>query len=353
MLLGRPKTRTTLDIDDYVWVSSGQPGSQYHLDASEIQRLRSVYTFVVGYFRTQPEDNLHLRDEELTLVGKHFPDPTNVVLLIHTSRQPYTAGFFFWMNKGVLAPCSFMDFPLDAELLRIQAEPRGTEARVTRPAQEVEMTLPLLASSGKDAAEYVASASTSTAEPISESGKDVRSARRQRSPLERLQARLSISAADDGQRKQSERTETTPPLAAATSKKTTQQMLVTTGIVLAALLLTGVSAFLLQDWKSNSRQKAPVTAAAFPLQLAVEAQGNGLNVRWNPQSAAIAQAREGHLVIVEGDKRPRIISLNPQLLTSGHVYYRSFADRLQFQLEIVDNSGKVVRESVLALSSKP
>ena len=91
----------------------------------------------------------------------------------------------------------------------------------------------------------------------------------------------------------------------------------------------------------------------MPLQLAVETQGNGLNIRWDTHSPAVSQAREGRLVIVEGDKRPRIIPLNPQLLTSGHVYYRSRADRIQLQLEIVDNSGKVLRESVLALSSKP
>ena len=148
MLLGRPKTQTTLEIDDYIWVSSDQPGSQYHLDASELERLSAFYTFVVGYFRTQPGDEMRLRAEEITFFGKHFTDATNVALLVHTSRRPYTAGFFFGM-KSVLSPI----FPLDAELLRSQAEPRRTEAGVTRTGPEVEMTLPLLASSGKDAAE--------------------------------------------------------------------------------------------------------------------------------------------------------------------------------------------------------
>jgi len=105
-------------------------------------------TFVVGYFRTQPGDEMRLRAEEITFFGKHFTDATNVALLVHTSRRPYTAGFFFGM-KSVLSPI----FPLDAELLRSQAEPRRTEAGVTRTGPEVEMTLPLLASSGKDAAE--------------------------------------------------------------------------------------------------------------------------------------------------------------------------------------------------------
>ena len=351
VLLGRPKKPNTLEIEDYVWVSSDQPGSRYHLDPSELERLRSFYTFVVGYFRTQPEDPLHLRGEEVTFVGKHFTDPTNAVLLINTSRQPYTAGVF-GMNKGVLAPISFGDFPLDAEPLRIQAEPPRTETPVTPPAQEVEMTLPLLASSSRDVVAYVDSPFTSTEEPIFQS-EDVRGGQRKRSLLERLRARLSISEAVDGQLSEDEPTETAPLLTAATLKKTRRRRLVTIAIASAALLFGSVSASLLRGWISGSRQEAPVTAVALPLQLAVEAQGNGLNIRWNPQSAPIVQAREGHLVIVEGDKRPRIISLNPQLLTSGHVFYRSPADRIQFQLEIVDNSGKVVRESVLALSAKP
>jgi len=351
VLLGRPKKPNTLEIEDYVWVSSGQPGSRYLLDPSELERLRSFYTFVVGYFRTQPEDELHLRNEEITFVGKHFTDPTNAVLLINTSRQPYTAGVF-GMNNGVLAPTSFRDFRLDAELLRIEAEPSGAEARVTQPAQDVEMTLPLLASSGKDVVAYVDSAFTSPEEPIFQS-EAVSGGQRQRSLLERLKARLSTWEAVDEQLEQDEPTATTPPLTAAALKKTRRRRVVTIAIACAALLFGSVSASLLRSWISGSRQETPVTTVALPLQLVVEAQGNGLNIRWNPQSRPLAEARAGRLVIVEGDKRPRIISLNPQLLTSGHVFYRSSADRLQFQLEIVDHSGKVVRESVLALSSKP
>jgi TonB family protein len=133
------------------------------------------------------------------------------------------------------------------------------------------------------------------------------------------------------------------------------RMVVAAAAVFALLALAGLSAFLLRDrWSSGPKQKVPATFAAFPLQLEVEAQGDVLNVRWNPQSAPVTQAREGRLVILEGDRQPpRIIPLDLQQLTSGHVYYRSLAKRVQFQLEIVDNSGGISRESVLALSSNP
>jgi hypothetical protein len=305
VLLGHQETPTTLDIDDYIWVAAEErPARRYHLNPSELEILRSVYTSPpVGYFRTQSEDNLQLRDEEIGFVGEHFRDPTNVVLLIRTSPRQYTAGFFFWMGEGVFTPVSFMDFPLDAELLRHQAESGSTEVQATQPTEEKETTLPLPGS----------------------------------------------------QLKQIEPAEATAPRTAVTSKNTPvrvpQRTLVAAGAVFAVLALACLSAFLLRDDGSfGPRQKSPAAAAAFPLQLEVEAQGNGLNIRWNPQSEPVTEAREGRLVILEADQRPRIVPLDRQQLASGHVYYRSSAERLQFQLEIVDNSGRVAKESVLALS---
>ncbi|HTB11135.1 MAG TPA: TonB family protein [Bryobacteraceae bacterium] len=128
---------------------------------------------------------------------------------------------------------------------------------------------------------------------------------------------------------------------------------VSVAALLVLLAVASLCAFLLQDrWSPGPKQKALATVAAFPFQLEVEARGDDLNVRWNPRSAPIAEARDGRLVIMEGDQQPpRIIPLNPQQLTSGHVYYRSSAERVQFQLEIVDHSGAISRESVLALST--
>jgi hypothetical protein len=359
VLLGHRKTPTKLEINDYVWISSEeQPGSRYQLNPSQLKHLRFVYT-IVGYFRTQPEDNLGLRDEEISFVGKHFCDPTDVVLLIQTSPHRYTAGFFFWMREGVFAPVSFMDFPLDAELLRLRTIESGSmDAQVTQSAEEGETTLPLTATTGKDAAVLTESASPPGEEPIFAAPSwYMWISLRLKSYLERLWARCSIFMAADRPRKQAELSGTTRQETAATNKATahvSQRMLVAGGVVFAVLTLAGLSAFLLRDGSSaGASQKALPTATAFPLQLAVEAQGNALNIRWNPQSALVTQAREGHLVILEGNRQPRVIPLDRQLLTSGHVYYRSSAERIQFQLEIVDNSGRISRESVLALSSKP
>ena len=55
------------------------------MNVDELQRLREVYAgyredatdrlSVVGYFRTQSEGTLRLRDDELELTRKYFRDP--------------------------------------------------------------------------------------------------------------------------------------------------------------------------------------------------------------------------------------------------------------------------------------
>ena len=117
------------------------------------------------------------------------------------------------------------------------------------------------------------------------------------------------------------------------------------------IVLGGASLFLLKDrlWTSKPAQGA-VTSAA--LQMQVESQGNGIiNIRWNPESAIVAQAREGRLLIIESGQEPRTVPLGPEQLKIGHLYYQSPVERVEFRLEIVDRSGAVTKESVLALSS--
>ena len=320
VLLGYPKNLTTIEIDDYLWVASKRPSdSQYSLDISILERLRSEYgarpgnggrqPLVIGYFRTQSKDHLRLRNEEIGLVREHFHDPTNVVLLILTSTRPPTAGYFFWMEKDVFAPVSFKDFSLDAKVL-LQAQPRSAALPASQPVEEEKMVLPVRGMAPEN------TPALAVTEPVATS-------------------RTATAAQEE-------------------PRRISPRMMAVTGAVCAALVLAGLSAFLLRERrlsKPTQQTSAPVTT--LPLQLEVEAQGNGLNVRWNPQSAPVLQGREGHLVILEGDRQPQIIQLDSQQLTGGHVYYRSSAERIQFQLEIVDQSGKASRESVLALSSKP
>jgi len=121
------------------------------------------------------------------------------------------------------------------------------------------------------------------------------------------------------------------------------------------ILITGLSAYFLQAlWMPAPKQSAPTPVATFPLQLELQPQGNGLiNIRWNPKGALVAQAREARMVITERDQPPTAVALAPNRLKIGHLYYQSSADRVEFRLEVVDRSGAVSQESVMALSSAP
>jgi protein TonB len=139
------------------------------------------------------------------------------------------------------------------------------------------------------------------------------------------------------------------------SRDTSRKPLVLSLTIGVVLMLVGVSAFLIRAHSSHA-PKVAVSAPkeSVPLQVQVEQMGNGLiNVRWNPQSTFISEARNGRLVITGRDQQPQMLSLEAQQLTTGQLNYQSSAEWLQFQLEIVDKAGKVSGESVVTLSSKP
>jgi len=254
-----------------------------------------------------------------------------------------------------------MDFPLDAELLRREPEPAPIEARTAPPARDsVTMRAPAPTIPNEPAQR----------EPVNKApAAPQRPAANPNVAAPKRPANLNVSApkrpANLNVAAQKRSANLNPPVPEEAAKpawvnelstfRPSQLLLVIAGgVLLFALVFAGISTLLFQERRApESAEKTPAAAAAeFPLQLDVEAKGNGLNVRWNPQSALVVQAREGRLVIRESDKRQTVIQLGRQELASGHLYYRSLAERLQIQLEVTDKAGTVSKESVLTLSPK-
>ncbi len=211
----------------------------------------------------------------------------------------------------------------------VLAELWGSEPVSSEPAAEVETTLPMITASDEDRAGVEEYEDTDEVEPEQDYSAELP----EPEPEEEVQARLRLIASNGE----------------AGDRGLPRTLL---AIAAGVILVAGVSAFLLRDrWLPSQKTTVPAVAS-FPLQLAVEPQGNGLmNIRWNPQSASVLQAREGRLVVVESGQQPRIIALEPAQLKIGHVYYQSPAERLEFRLEVVETSGAKAEESVLALSS--
>lgn len=149
VLLGYAGNASTTEIRAYAYIpADSQPDGRYVLDATKLEALRKATDkraeeneapplSVVGYFRTQSEDELRLRDEEVAFVREHFRDPSNVALLVQTAGVSSKAGFLFW-SGGDFFPFSFMDFPLDAEQLRASSRKNATESPFVPPPDQGE-----------------------------------------------------------------------------------------------------------------------------------------------------------------------------------------------------------------------
>jgi len=143
---------------------------------------------------------------------------------------------------------------------------------------------------------------------------------------------------------------------------TTSRTRLVIGLVIGAVIATvGASIFLTRGHPSKTpsvvppapKDNVPVPVAVdSPLQVRVELLGNGLiDVRWNPQSTLVAQARDGRMVITEPNQHPRTLALGLEQLKTGHLTYQSVAESVEFNLEVVDRSGAVSKESILALQA--
>lgn len=181
------------------------------------------------------------------------------------------------------------------------------------------------------------------------------------SPKAEVESTLALLAANEQDRATSVPVETSAAHAPARARAATTETRQPAGadvlrrfrrryLLLAAASLVALCAVLLRD--RGSAPPKPEAVISPKLQVEVKSEGNGLlSVHWNPRSTPIAGAREGRLIILEPNQQPRTVELQPDQLNTGYVYYQSSAERLEFRLEVVENSGAVVKESVLALSS--
>ena len=346
-LIGHKKTPSILEIERFTWLPpKGQHAGQFRLNESEFERLSAESHAVVGYFRTVADDNFRLRKEETEFIGDRGRDVVSVVLLIQTSTTPYTAGFFFKMKDGGFAPMSFLDFPLNAEILRNQTEPGSKElnAEISALKQTEVLSAPAI-----DIQNPTDNFSAALDEEFASSG--TTSGRQVRLPLEPSPGSEPTSKLAIRPIRSNDPSEIPSQFRITKngSAHTSRRTLLIPVLLIALLPLATLCAFLLRA-HGQSTSSASVTTE-YPLQLEVESRSKGLDVRWNPLSNPITQAREGRISFLEGNGNPRTMALNREELTTGHAYYRSLAKRLEVQMEVTDASGKVSREAVVAFSS--
>jgi PEGA domain len=83
---------------------------------------------IAGYYRTDVDQNVHLRSTDLDAIEEWFKDPSSVFLIIASPNNARpTAGFFFWGNGSVAANPS-LTFPFEAAKLVAEGWPTQTES---------------------------------------------------------------------------------------------------------------------------------------------------------------------------------------------------------------------------------
>ena len=103
-------------------------------------------------------------------------------------------------------------------------------------------------------------------------------------------------------------------------------------------------------WFAAPPRAVDLDAPALSLQ--VERQGNDLRVGWRRTAPAINSAKSAILLIHDGESQNQELALDPDQLRTGSVVYTPASSSIQFRLEVTGLDGKVVSETVLALTAR-
>jgi hypothetical protein len=124
----------TIRIVDFIPLPGEQKASDPHFKLSSASLAEAIArcpsdSKIVGYYRTDVDQRVHLRAEDLDTIQQWFKDPTSVFLVIApASLGRPTAGFFFWENGAVTANPS-LTFPFDAAKLVSEGWPTQAESQ--------------------------------------------------------------------------------------------------------------------------------------------------------------------------------------------------------------------------------
>ena len=122
----------TIRIVDFIPLPGEQKSSDPHFKlpseslAEAIARCPSDCK-IVGYYRTDFDQRVHLRPEDVDTIQQWFKDPGSVFLVIAAGGNGRsTGGFFFWENDSVAANPS-LTFPFEAAKLVSEGWPTQAE----------------------------------------------------------------------------------------------------------------------------------------------------------------------------------------------------------------------------------
>jgi hypothetical protein len=266
---------------------------------------------LVGYYRTEPGENLRLNSNDLTLAAGYFAKPHQVFLLIQPGAfGAPNAAFFFHKNDHSMADFPFLEFPLDPNLLAMEERDRLSRSRSAVSVQHPPLALP-------------------EPEPVA--------------LVPATQPVLSTALIEKPRRS----------LRKSVAWVAFGGFLGASAVALGTPSVRERSARLWSAWSAAVKAApptAPTVSALATLGLVAQRQASDVQLTWNRESSPIAAATSGVLSIEDGAAR-REIPLSASQIHSGSVLYSPASGEVTMQLTVTTPAGPVSESVLVVLSS--
>ena len=263
--------------------------------------------YAVGMYRSHTREGLALTPDDLVLFAEHFPEPTDLILLVKPfASKPSVGGFFFREEGRIRAEASYLEFPFHRKSLGGAAPPAELPEPPPEPA----------------------------AGPGALPGKES-------NPPAVEQEKPEAAEPEEA------------PSAAGNSLVEPPRLKRNVWIPLSFIfLLVGVLLGFQAALSLYPGGKTPSGRDPLVLGLTTEKSGDGLHVKWDRRAPAIERATGGALTITDGTFN-RLIQIDQHQLQNGSVIYRNLSNRVIFRLEVFSHERTSLVETAIFESVAP
>jgi TonB family protein len=392
LLLGAiaPGAPTGISVEDYETIECDYSrGPLYRLSAADLVRFERAMEKrsdagkmqVVGFFRSHTRKGLLLDAEDLQFLEARFDSPHSIALLVRPfATRASVAGIFLREEGGFISEASALEFPFRTAQLTPSKRapvvtPPATRAQVVPIATRREIPAPFaalaVAAPPEPVGQSLAELAAEETKPVSAAPAAmpstgmppavVKAAEIPVAPQEAPSASptANVVAAPTGAGARVFESDVTGPeltladAPAFAEAKPASKVPMLTGL-LAAALLGFVLLFIYPGFLNHFRrasESAPQDSS--PLTLSVEHSGTDLLLTWNRESAAVRNASQATLSILDGD-RHETYNMDLVQLRTGRILYSPMGGDVSFQLEAIGKDGShTVTETLRMLRTRP
>ena len=287
----------------------------------------------VGWYHSHTRSEIFLSDADQELHNRYFPEPWQVALVLkpHTF-EPTRAGFFFREPDGSIhGATSYQEFRLDP--LPLRPGSGNGSAAAHRGTQVAALELP--------------APDPPPAPPAKGKG---------RVPITREVVTDPLVGSPNGQPAPTETSELDVPDFGQMKQERTWRGFKAVAILAIGLAAGGVGYQTRQYWLPQVLTKARAVLPKEPnsyVSLSVSDDNGQLKIQWDRNAAAVRNALEATLQIIDGNTAPQAVRLDSAHLASGGFTYARQNERVDVTMIATEPDGAIVKEQTSFLGKLP